>query len=143
MREQVDIKDVISLIQNDLLNSEMPFNDYFFHYDDVKQKKANQFPKASVLYCLMRDDEKELIGFNTTIKMRIPVYIGQSTNVFRRLMAHRSKLQGKWDSVCMMRVNPKHKLQLERFFIRRNWPLENKRVSQVSLSDLKIAEQFI
>ena len=143
MIEQTTIQDIVDLVQNDILNVQNVFKDYFFHYDDVKQKKAKEFPKTTVLYCLMRDDEKELIGFNTTIKMRIPVYIGQSTNVFRRLMAHRSKFQGKWDSVCMMKVSPKHKLQLERFFIRQNWPSENIRVSQVSLNDLKIAEQFI
>jgi hypothetical protein len=121
----------------------MPFDDYFFNFDDVAQKNANKFPKRTVLYCLMKDEELELKGFDTTIKMRIPIYIGQSINVFNRLKAHRSKLQNKWDSVCMMKVNPKHKLQLERFFIKRYAPLENNRISQITLNDLRIAEQFI
>jgi hypothetical protein len=143
MKEQTNIEDIIDLVQNDVLNAQMPFDDYFFNLDDVSQKNANNFPKRTVLYCLMKDEERELKGFNTTIKMRIPVYIGQSINVFNRLKAHRSKLQNKWDSVCMMKVNPKHKLQLERFFIKRYAPLENKRISQITLNDLRIAEQFI
>ena len=143
MKEETNIEDIIDLVQNDLLNAQMPFDDYFFNFDEVSKKNANKFPKRTVLYCLMKDKELELKGFNTTIKMRIPVYIGQSINVLNRLYTHRSKLRGKWDSVCIMKVNPKHKLQLERFFIMRHWPLENKRISQISLNDLRIAEQFI
>ena len=135
------ILDLYKSLRSDIRLLQLPFKDYVFERNQVSEKNSRKFPKGSVLYCLTKKESKFNIELGIDVELQTPVYIGQSTNVFGRLKAHRSKFD--WDTVCIMKVKPTQRLSLERFFIRVVRPLENKRRSQITLNDLRIANDFI
>ena len=135
------ILDLYKSLRSDIQLLQLPFKDYVFERNQVSEKNSRKFPKGSVLYCLTKKESKFNIELGIDVELQTPVYIGQSTNVFGRLKSHRSKFD--WDLVCIMRVKSKERLSLERFFIRRYRPLGNTRISQVTLNDLKIANDLI
>jgi hypothetical protein len=135
------ILELYKSLKSDIRFLQLPFNDYVFDLNEVSERNSRKFPKGSVLYCLIKQETKYSIKLGFDVELQTPVYIGQSTNVFGRLKSHRSKFD--WDTVCIMKVKPTERLSLERFFIRAARPLENKRRSQITLNDLRIANDFI
>jgi hypothetical protein len=135
------ILELYKSLKSDIRFLQLPFNDYVFDLNEVSERNSRKFPKGSVLYCLIKQETKYSIKLGFDVELQTPVYIGQSTNVFGRLKSHRSKFD--WDTVCIMKVKPTERLSLERFFIRVVRPLENKRRSQITLNDLRIANDFI
>jgi hypothetical protein len=135
------ILDLYKSLRSDIRLLQLPFKDYVFDRNEVSEKNSRKFPKGSALYCLIKQQTKYNIDLGIDVELQTPVYIGQSTNVFGRLKAHRSKFD--WDTVCIMKVKPTERLSLERFFIRRHKPSENKRISQITLNDLRTANHLI